>query len=407
MEYRKQFFNHGLATVLASLLLLSACASTERLPVPQEISDQATVKGIPDARQWGDVASEDYLNFLQLDDEQIQQHKQAIYNQEHNYLALSGGGARGAFGAGLLAGWAQRGDRPSFTMVSGVSTGALIAPYAFLGAKYDPVIREIYVAHSTDDLFRRRNVFSIVTGDSVMDVSGFVGLIKRYLPDNLIDEIAVQYRLGRELIVGTTNLDSERPVIWSIGAIAASDHPDRYHLVRRVIMASASLPVAFPPVMIPVLADGAQYDEMHVDGGVANQVFVYPLGMDWSIITQKLKVVGKPKLYVVRNAKLSPEWSTTDRNAVSIGTRSLDSLMRTQGLGDLYRIYTGALRDGIDYNLAYIPDDFVDTSTETVDADTMLELYNIGQSLGRNGYNWLKAPPGTEPVEPASSTGSR
>lgn len=407
MEYRRQFVGHGLATVLASLLLLSACASTERLPVPQEISDQATLEGIPDARQWGDVASEDYLNFLQLDDGQIQQQKQAIYNQEHHYLALSGGGARGAFGAGLLAGWAQRGDRPSFTMVSGVSTGALIAPYAFLGEKYDPVIREIYVAHSTDDLFRRRNVFSIVTGDSVMDVSGFVALIKRYLPDNLIDEIAVQYRLGRELIVGTTNLDSERPVIWSIGAIAASDHPGRYDLVRRVIMASASLPVAFPPVMIPVLADGAQYVEMHVDGGVANQVFAYPLGMDWSIITQKLKVVGKPKLYVVRNAKLSPEWSTTERNTVSIGIRSLDSLMRTQGLGDLYRIYTGALRDGIDYNLAYIPDDFVDTSSETVDADTMLELYNIGQSLGRNGYNWLKSPPGTEPVEPASSTGSR
>ena len=358
-------------------------------------------------RDRGDVVSEDYLNFMQLDDEQIQQHKQAIYHKEHHYLALSGGGARGAFGAGLLAGWAEHGDRPSFTMVSGVSTGALIAPYAFLGEKYDPVIREIYVAHSTDDLFRRRNVFSIVTGDSVMDVSGFVALIKRYLPDNLIDEIAVQYRLGRELIVGTTNLDSERPVIWSIGAIAASDHPGRYDLVRRVIMASASLPVAFPPVMIPVLADGAQYDEMHVDGGVANQVFVYPLGMDWSIITQKLKVVGKPKLYVVRNAKLSPEWSTTERKTVSIGIRSLDSLMRTQGLGDLYRIYTGALRDGIDYNLAYIPDDFVDTSTETVDANTMLELYNIGQSLGRNGYNWLKAPPGAEAVEPASSTGPR
>jgi hypothetical protein len=194
----------------------------------------------------------------------------------------------------------------------------VLAPYAFLGAKYDPIIKEIYVRHSTDDLFRRRNIFSIVGGDSVTDVSGFIALIKRYLPDNLIDEIAVQNRLGRELLIGTTNLDSERPVTWNIGAIANSDHPGL--LLRKT---------------------------------------------------------------------------------VAIGTRSLNSLMRTQGLGDLYRIYTGAERDGIDFNLAYIPDDFVDKSTEPVDTNTMMELYNIGQSLGRNGYAWRKVPPGAKTVEPA------
>ncbi len=399
MTHRRLVSSRTLAVASIAMLLLSACASVVRAPVPLALAEKASITGIPEARQWGDVASENYLVFLGLDDEKIREKAQAIYQQEHHYLALSGGGARGAFGAGLLAGWAQHGDRPNFTMVSGVSTGALIAPYAFLGAKYDPIIKEIYVKHSTDDLFRRRNIFSIVGGDSVTDVSGFIALIKRYLPDNLIDEIAAQNRLGRELFIGTTNLDSERPVTWNIGAIANSDHPGRYDLVRQVIMASASLPVAFPPVMIAVMAGGAQYDEMHVDGGVANQVFVYPLGIDWSVVARKLKVVGQPKLYVVRNAKLSPEWSITERKAVAIGTRSLNSLMRTQGLGDLYRIYTGAERDGIDFNLAYIPDDFVDKSAEPVDANTMLELYNIGQSLGRNGYAWSKVPPGAKTVE--------
>ena len=296
-------------------------------------------------------------------------------------------------------------------MVSGVSTGALIAPYAFLGPKYDHIIKEVYTEHSTDDLFRRKSIFKIMGGDSVSNVSGFVDMIEHYLPDNLIDEIGQQYLLGRELMIGTTNLDAARPMIWNLGAIAISGHPDRYDLVRQVIMASASLPVAFPPEMISVAANGESYDEMHVDGGVANQVFVYPLGMDWAMITEKLKVKGKPKLYVIRNAQLKPEWGKVDRKAIPIGVRSLDSLMRTQGLGDLYRIYVGSRRDNIDFNLAYIPDSFVDKSKEVVDKDTMVELYSLGQKLGRDGYDWHKLPLGAKaenkpeaPVEQAQAT---
>lgn len=382
--------------IFSVLVLVQACSSVPRTQVPKGMVEQAGIDGIPLARQWGDVPSQNYYQLIHLDDEQLKQQNKGIYGREHHYLALSGGSSRGAFGAGLLAGWAERGDRPVFTMVSGVSTGALIAPYAFLGPKYDHIIKEVYTEHSTDDLFRRKNIFKIVSGDSVTDVTGFVDMIEYYLPDNLIDEIGQQYLLGRELMVGTTNLDAARPVIWNLGAIAISGHPDRYDLVRQVIMASASLPVAFPPEMISVAAGGERYDEMHVDGGVANQVFVYPLGMDWAMITEKLKVKGKPKLYVIRNAQLKPDWGKVDRKAIPIGVRSLNSLMRTQGLGDLYRIYVGSRRDNIDFNLAYIPDSFVDKSKETVDRDTMVELYSIGQKLGRDGYDWYKLPPGAK-----------
>ncbi len=382
--------------IFSVLVFVQACSSVSRTQVPKGMVEQASIDGIPLARQWGDVPSKNYYQLLDLDDEQLQQKNKGIYGREHHYLALSGGSSRGAFGAGFLAGWAERGDRPVFTMVSGVSTGALIAPYAFLGPKYDHIIKEVYTEHSTDDLFRRKSIFKIMGGDSVSNVSGFVDMIEHYLPDNLIDEIGQQYLLGRELMIGTTNLDAARPVIWNLGAIAISGHPDRYDLVRQVIMASASLPVAFPPEMISVAANGESYDEMHVDGGVANQVFVYPLGMDWAMITEKLKVKGKPKLYVIRNAQLKPEWGKVDRKAIPIGVRSLDSLMRTQGLGDLYRIYVGTRRDNIDFNLAYIPDSFVDKSKEVVDKDTMVELYGLGQKLGRDGYDWYKLPVGAK-----------
>ena len=384
------------AVVFTVLFVVQGCSTVPRAQVPKELTEQAGVEGIPGAREWGDVPSEGYFQLLDMNDEQLQAEFKGIYGREHHYLALSGGSSRGAFGAGLLAGWAEHGDRPTFTMVSGVSTGALIAPYAFLGPEYDHIIKEVYTEHSTKDLFRRKNIFAIMGGDSVSDVSGFVAMIKHYLPDSLIDEIAAQHRLGRMLIVGTTNLDAARPVMWNLGTIAASDHPDKYDLVRQVIMASASLPVAFPPEVISVAANGETYDEMHVDGGVANQVFVYPLGMDWALLTEKLKVEGRPTLYVIRNAQINPQWAVVDRKATKIGIRSLNSLMRTQGLGDLYRIYVGAQRDNIDFNLAYIPDDFVDNSKEAVDKDTMVELYRIGQELGRGGYHWYKLPPGAK-----------
>lgn len=202
---------------------------------------------------------------------------------------------------------------------------------------------------------------------------------------------------GRTLLIGTTNLDAGRPVIWNIGRIAASGHPKALELVRKVLLASASIPGAFPPVYIEVQANGRRYDEMHVDGGTASQVFLYPAALDWRRLTEGLGLTGKSRVYVIRNARLEPEWRTVEPRLAAITGRAISTLLRTQGIGDLYRIYLGARRDGIEYNLAYISADFLGEPEEPFDQAYMKKLYRFGYRLARDGYPWAQSPPGFAP----------
>ena len=201
---------------------------------------------------------------------------------------------------------------------------------------------------------------------------------------------------GRSLNVGTTNLDAGRPVIWNITRIAASGHPKALELIHKVLLASASIPVAFPPVLIEIEANGRRYDEMHVDGGGASQIFLYPLGIDWDRVLKKLKVPGTPHAYLIRNARLAPDWKTVQPTIPSIAERTIGSLIRTQGIGDMYRVYLGTQRDGIAYRLAYIPDAFEVKPKEPFDQEYMGKLFDLGYKLAKDGYPWLNAPPGAE-----------
>lgn len=194
--------------------------------------------------------------------------------------------------------------------------------------------------------------------------------------------------------MATTNLDAKRPVIWNIGLIAASGHPDASALVHNAILASASIPAVFPPVLIKVEADGRQYDEIHVDGGTASQVFLYPASLDWKRVLEKLEVQGKPEVYVVRNSFLKPEWETVQPSILPIASVSIDSLIRTQGIGDMYRIYLDCQRDGIDFNLAYIPEEFDAKPTEDFDPVYMGTLFDFAYARAKDGYPWSDAPPG-------------
>jgi predicted acylesterase/phospholipase RssA len=198
--------------------------------------------------------------------------------REHDYLVLSGGGGNGAFGAGLLAGWTAHGSRPEFQIVSGVSTGALIAPFAFLGPAYDGTLRDVYTRYSTEDLVESRSLLSIVRGDAALSTARLRALIAHYLDDAVIAAIAAEGARGRSLFVGTTNLDAGRPVVWDITRIAAHGTPAARELIYDVILASTAIPGAFPPVMIQVEAHGLRYDEMHVDGGVTSQLFLASTG---------------------------------------------------------------------------------------------------------------------------------
>ncbi len=378
------------------LLVLAGCASApERHPLPPEYTLVAGIPGIPNARFWGDEwPTFSAEMFKTLTDEDFRREFPGIYNQPHNYLAISGGGANGAFGAGLLVGWTATGKRPEFTMVTGVSTGALTAPFAFLGSAYDDELKEVYTSTTTEDIAAKRNLFSAAFGDSITDTAPLQKLIAKYIDTKMIDAIAREHKRGRRLFIGTMNLDAGRSVIWNIGAIAASDYPQKETLIREVLRASAAIPVAFPPVVIPVEAEGKQYDEMHVDGGTGAQVFVYPAAADWKSITRKLKAKGKPQVYVIRNSFLEPDYQGMERNVFPIASRTIDSLIRTQGIGDLYQIYALCERDGNDFNLAYIPSDFTDKPAEGFDPVYMKKLLDRGYQMALAGYPWKKAPPG-------------
>jgi len=383
----------GLFTLV---LFLAGCSSTpQRNALPPELTLQASIPGIPEARFWGDewaTFSSERLNSMSEAD--FQREFSAVYNQPHNYLAISGGGANGAYGAGILLGWSASGTRPQFSMVTGISTGALTAPFAFLGEAYDDQLREVYTQTTTKDVAIKRNPLVAVMGDSMADTTPLKALIAKYIDADVIEAIGREHRRGRRLYVGTVNLDAGRSVIWNIGAIAASDQPGKVDLIHDLLRASSAIPVAFPPVIIPVQAGGDSYDELHVDGGTGSQVFVYPAAIDWRAITKKLKVKGKPQVYVIRNSFLDPDYRGIKRSVLPIASRTIDSLIRSQGVGDLYQIYALCQRDGNDFNLAYIPSDFDDEPSEGFDPVYMRSLLSRGYQDAINGYEWQHAPPG-------------
>jgi len=384
-------------TWLALLVsVVTGCGSVpERHSLPLELTKDAHIPGIPEARFWGDEWPKYGLErFQTFTDAQFNQHFSGVYNQPHNYLAISGGGANGAFGAGLFAGWAAAGTRPEFTMVTGVSTGALTAPFAFLGEDYDDELKEVYTTTSTKDIAKERGIISAAFSDSIADTKPLKALIARYITDEVIQAIAREHRRGRRLFVGTVNLDAGRSVIWNIGEIADSDYPGKLELIHEVMRASAAIPIAFPPVVIPVEVNGESFDEMHVDGGTGSQVFVYPAAVNWRQITEKLKVKGDPNVYVIRNSFLDPDYRGVTRSMLPIAGRSIDSLIRTQGIGDLYQIYALCKRDGNNFNLAYIPSTFTEKPIEGFDPIYMSKLYELGYKMALDGYQWEKSPPG-------------
>ena len=255
----------------------SGCATLERLPaVPYAQAKQADILDIPDARFY--VAETKQILDTAVKANQRRNLARGVA-ATRRFLAISGGGDDGAFGAGLLVGWSDRGDRPEFDMVTGVSTGALSAPFAFLGRAYDPQLKAVYTETSASDIFQKRApLLGAIAGDALTDNTPLRQMISRILDDQMMRRIAEEYRKGRLLFILTTNLDQGRPVIWNIGAIASSSHPKARELIVEVLLASTSIPVVFPPVMLDVTVGGERYQEMHVDGGASSQVFLYPCG---------------------------------------------------------------------------------------------------------------------------------
>jgi predicted acylesterase/phospholipase RssA len=210
----------------------------------------------------------------------------------------------------------------------------------------------------------------------------------------VLREIAAEYAKGRFLLIGTSDIDARRPIIWDMGKIASYGTPEALELFVSVMMASASIPVGFPPVMIDVEVDGKRYQEMHVDGGIMAQVFAYPASIRVDSGAEAAGITRDRTLYAIRNSRVDPDWAQTERRTMSIGARAVSSLIHTQGIGDLFRIFAAAERDGVDFNLTFIPSTFNTPHTAEFDNAYMRQLYATGYDLALKGLPWAKVPPG-------------
>jgi hypothetical protein len=326
-------------------------------------------------------------------------------------LALSGGGANGAFGAGFLCGWSAAGTRPDFKVVTGVSTGSLQATLAFVGSQYDAQLAAIY-QHPTPEIYRSRGVLAGLFNDAINDMSPLADLIAHYATPEVLAAIAEKHRRGYRLYVGTTNMDTQEFVIWDMGRIAASDRPDAAERFRSVLLASCSVPVMFPPVYFKLEHAGNTYHEMHVDGSTYAQVFLRGFLLDLDDALEDVGITSDNAriiLYVIKNGNLAPgEFrQTVAPRTVSIATATIEGLFRLAMEAALYRMYVLAHRYGIEFNLAFLPLE-VGRELDPVDfaPEGTRRLFDAGYGLASDGYAWHRHPPGLDPDELYTETGA-
>jgi predicted acylesterase/phospholipase RssA len=343
----------------------------ERTPFTVEDEEVALIPGIADARAWGDSEAQ----FARL-----------LPRDSGPWLAVSGGGSDGAYGAGVLAGWTEAGSRPEFTVVSGVSIGALIAPFAFLGAQYDGQLRKNFTTITAADIFEDR-----MSPDSLFDYWPLKRNIEQNVTPRLLAEIAAEHARGRRLFVVTTNLDAGRRVVWNMGAIAARGDDKALKLFRDILLASCAIPGFFSPVGIDLEANGKQIQEMHGDGTLTAPFFVAPESMLSARSTSSPPI---SQLYVIVNSKLVPEFSMSPRTMAGVLGRSiavaLTSALHTQVL----LIHAGAERHRIALRIAHVDPSFNFPSRGVFDGKYMQALYEFGVAAGKNGTAFGDSLPG-------------
>jgi hypothetical protein len=389
------------ATVIVACVVvgLAGCTTLPRNAVPIEVMSEAVIPGMPEVRAaWGRsgaaVEADLALSFLQESPSDFPVGPDGYVHYAH--LALSGGGANGAFGAGFLNGWTRSGNRPVFKIVTGVSTGALMAPFAFLGPKYDDALREFYTTTASRNIFQMLSIVpQLLGGESFADTGPLKALIAQHVDAEFLREIARAHENGRRLYIGTTDLDSQRFVVWNMGLIATSGRPEALELFRTVMLASASVPVAFPPVLFDVEARGRRFDEMHVDGGVLANVF-YNGGL-FSFSAARAGVgrgSGREDIYIIHNGQLLPVPVETTRSLRGIALRVFASATKAAVVGDLFRIFAVATLEGAGFFWITIPEGVELVGEQLFDPVLMGRLYDLGFASAQAGQRWLTAPPG-------------
>lgn len=384
--------------IVGAVLMLGACASGARSDFGLGERHGAYPVGFPHVR-------------FSIEDETAAQRLTAQLGEgvpkgpdgRFDLIALSGGGANGAYTAGLMNGWTERGDRPDFEVVTGVSTGALAAPFVFLGPEYDDRLREAYTSGQAAGLLKSRGARALI-GSGVFSGQPLRDLIAAHVDEALLQAVAAEHRKGRVLIVATTDLDSQRGVLWNMGAIAEHGGPEALALFRDVLTASASIPGAFPPVMIQsqtIANDNAPltFEEMHVDGGVMNPFVALPQMM-WSWRDQG-QVLRGGRIWVIVNGKASPTFRVTRDAAPTVLGRSLDAALLANLRANLAANQVFAQRNGMEYRTTAIPVEFDGANSLDFSPEAMMGVYELGRRRMVEEQAWTldRATPEERPIE--------
>ncbi len=372
--------------------MLAGCGTASRTPYTAADAAAAVIPNMADVRVFADVPETEFMR-------SVCPNLGAVLNRAAApaYLALSGGGADGAYGAGLLNGWTETGTRPEFTIVSGVSTGALIAPFAFLGPSYDELLRHLYTSGIAEKLLSSPRPLDLLFGSGVFGSQPMRDLVAQHVDRPMLARVAAEYGRGRCLAVVTTDLDAQRAVVWDMGRIASYDSPAALELFRDVLTASASVPVVFPPVMIDVAANGRTVQEMHVDGSVKSPVFTLPATFLLSNTRPEYRF--RLNVYVLINNELDPDFKVVPERSVAIAGRSVSTMIKDQTRSVIFRTYQFTQENGLRFNLSYVDEKGVPDSDSSLGFDTayMRRLYEYGYEKARSGRSWQREPPSPSP----------
>lgn len=387
------------SVALLAALLLSACGTFAR-PEPLLVRAlDAPVERTVDPRiRPGDQVRIDEIVALFT-------HRMSRPGSTGAVLALSGGGANGAFGAGVLVGWSETGTRPQLDIVTGISTGALAAPFAFLGPDWDDELREAYTGGGADGLLNPRALAGLI-GPSLFSAAPLRRLVDQNVTPELLRQIAVEHAKGRRLLVVTTNLDTQESIVWDMGQLATQGDEQAVVLFREVLIASASIPGVFPPVMIAGLQGDEIVEEMHADGGI-NMPF---LAVPESLLAgaERMPGVNHASIYVLINGQTGRTTQVVRGSLPAILTRTYESMSKSTTRTHLAANAAFAARNGVRFRVASIPAE-ADASSLKFDHESMTRTFEMGRSRAAAGLAWvepaaeLTAEPALSPTDPAAA----
>ncbi len=377
------------AATLLVVLALAGCTTAPRLPPPPELIGSAVPHGFgPEVR----LVTTDAATFDARAPRLFSRIGEAATDGTIDYLVLSGGGSGGSFGAGALVGLSRAGRLPKFEVVTGVSAGALIAPFAYLGPAWNPVLTSAFTGGGGLQLIHSKTLAvlkRLLLPRGAPGGNTLFKLVDRYVTPAMVEAVAREYAKGRLLLIATTDLDKQETVLWNLGAIAAHGGDRARRLFRDVLIASASVPGIFPPVLIPVEEGGRHYEEMHVDGGVTTSLFAAPLTAQ--LLPHDSPTLPQANLYVVINGKLASAPRRTPVNTIGMLARafSADFTYKSRDALLLAVIYSRSRH--MHLHLTEIPPAYPYESFVDFRPASMRRLFDFGADCAARGLLWETA----------------